>query len=267
MSTVTSREKNMLLVAVVAVLYAAAALSYKKQVANWKAAERIYQTAQKKVQEERALIAARDEWDARYAQMRDLMPVFPYEQAVDTHWLNVMDAAAARNGLMIARRQANKEVEVGDVYELPIECKDWEGTLEALVKFLYDLHKEGAMLDVRQLFIRPANRPGYLKGTFTLYCAYMRGDDVRQPAGKQSAPVAEEGPAKQESGPDMQAQAPESQPQKAPDAVPEPLEPAPLPVPGAETNSPAATVPAAATNLPAAEAPPAPAPVPDGNVP
>ena len=190
MSTVTSREKNMLLVAVVAVLYAAAALSYKKQVANWKAAERIYQSAQKKVQEERALIAARDEWSARYEQMRDLMPVFPYDQDVDTHWLNIMDAAASRNGLMIARRQASKEVEVGDVYELPIECKDWEGTREALVKFLYDLHQEGAMLDVRQLFIRPANRPGYLKGTFTLYCAYMRGDEARPPAGRSEAAAA-----------------------------------------------------------------------------
>ncbi|HOM59381.1 MAG TPA: hypothetical protein P5026_14475 [Kiritimatiellia bacterium] len=207
MSTVTSREKNMLLVAVVVVLYAIAALSYKKQVANWKAAERVYRSAQKKVQEERALIAARNEWDARYAQMRDLMPVFPYEQAVDTYWLNVMDAAAARNGLMIARRQANKEVEVGDVYELPIECKDWEGTLEALVKFLYDLHKEGAMLDVRQLFIRPSNRPGYLKGTFTLYCAYIRGDDARPPAGKQIEPVTETTPAEPENEPDTQSQA------------------------------------------------------------
>lgn len=259
MSTVTSREKNMLLIAVVVLLYAAAALSYKKQMTNWKAAERIYRSAQKKVQEERALIAARDEWSARYAQMRDLMPVFPYEQDVDTYWLNVMDAAASRNGLMIARRQANKEIEVGDVYELPIECKDWEGTLEALVKFLYDLHKEGAMLDVRQLFIRPANRPGYLKGTFTLYCAYMRGDDARPPAGKQAAPAAAvdaDAPSPEgDAGTPVQAPS-EAQPQAAPEAVPEPPEPAPLPETANTTNTPAAA--------------PAAGPVPDepeGNVP
>jgi hypothetical protein len=259
MSTVTSREKNMLLIAVVVLLYAAAALSYKKQMTNWKAAERIYRSAQKKVQEERALIAARDEWSARYAQMRDLMPVFPYEQDVDTYWLNVMDAAASRNGLMIARRQANKEIEVGDVYELPIECKDWEGTLEALVKFLYDLHKEGAMLDVRQLFIRPANRPGYLKGTFTLYCAYMRGDDARPPAGKQAAPAAAvdaDAPSSEgDAGTPVQAPS-EAQPQAAPEAVPEPPEPAPLPETANTTNTPVAA--------------PAAGPVPDepeGNVP
>ena len=187
MSAVSSREKNMMLIAMVVVLYAVAALCFKKQSENWKVAQRVYVNAQKKLQEENALIAAKDEWAEKYEQMRDLMPVFPYEKDVDTHWLNIMDSAATRNGLTIARRQTSKEVEVGDVYELPVDCKDWEGTLESLVKFLYDLHQEGAMLDVRQLFIRPSNKPGLLKGTFTLYCAYMRGDAEKARA----APKAE----------------------------------------------------------------------------
>ena len=186
MSAISSREKNMMLIMVVIVLYAAAALSFKKQVENWKREQKIYLTAQKKLREEKALIAARGEWTRRYEEVCDLMPVFPKEKDVDTHWLNVMDSAATRNGLTISRRQANKETEVGDVFELPIDCKDWEGTLESLVKFLYDLHQEGAMLDMRQLYIRPSNKPGYLKGTFTLYCAYMRGD-VEKPASSASA--------------------------------------------------------------------------------
>lgn len=180
MSNVSSREKTMLLVAVVAVLYAIAGLSYKKQVANWKRAERIYDTAQKKVAEERALIAARDEWTARYETMRGLMPVFPYDQDVATYWMSLMESAATRNSLTLSRRQAGKEEEVGDVYELPIDCKGWEGTLESLVKFLYDLQKEGAMLDVRQLFVQPiSGRPGFLRGSFILTCAYMRGDESK----------------------------------------------------------------------------------------
>ncbi len=51
MSTVSSKDKNMLLVAVVAVLYAFAALSFKKQSQNWKASERIYQNATKNLRE------------------------------------------------------------------------------------------------------------------------------------------------------------------------------------------------------------------------
>ncbi|HPW75986.1 MAG TPA: hypothetical protein PLJ32_08405 [Kiritimatiellia bacterium] len=187
MSAVSSREKNMLLITAVLVLYAVAALSYKKQAANWKAARRTFMAAQRKVTEERELIAARDMWAERYEAMRELMPIFPYEKDVDTHWLNLMDSTATRNGFAISRRQANKEQEVGDVYELPIECKDWEAPLESLVRFLYDLHQQGAMLDVRQLFIRPSTKPGYLKGSFTLYCAYMRGDAESLPPPSVSA--------------------------------------------------------------------------------
>ena len=54
MSAVSSREKNMLLIAVVAVLYAVAALCFKKQSASWKTEQRIYANAQKKLQEENA---------------------------------------------------------------------------------------------------------------------------------------------------------------------------------------------------------------------
>jgi hypothetical protein len=86
---------------------------------------------------------------------------------------------ASEKKLAITRRQTGKEEEVGDVYELPIECKNWEGTLDSMVGFLYGLREEGAMLDVRQIYIRPA-APGYLKGTFTLYCAYMRGEVVEE---------------------------------------------------------------------------------------
>ena len=160
MSTMSPREKNMLMVTVVVVLYAFAALCLKKQLAAWKTEQKIYATAQKKLSEENALIAAKDEWTAKYEQLRDLMPVFPYDKDVDTHWLNIMDSAATRNNFAISRRQTLKEASVGDVYELHIDCKDWEVSLDSLVKFLYALNQEGAMLDVRQLYIRPSNKPG-----------------------------------------------------------------------------------------------------------
>ncbi len=178
MSAITSKERNMLLITMVLVLYAVAFLFYKKQTQNWQKHKRIYQSAREKYNTERDLIAARDEWDAKYVEMRNLMPVFPYDKDVDTHWLNLMDTVASNNKLAISRRQTGKEEEVGDVYELPIVCNNWEGTLEALVRFLYGLHDRGAMLDVRQLYVRPGSDAGYLKGTFTLYCAYMRGDVI-----------------------------------------------------------------------------------------
>lgn len=168
----------MLLITMVLVLYAVAFLFYRKQTENWKKQQRIYQSACEKYDAECDLIAAKDEWDARYREMRTLMPVFPYDRDVDTHWLSLMDTTASANRLSITRRQTGSEEEVGDVFELPVVCSNWEGTLESLVNFLYGLRREGAMLDVRQLYIRPDAKPGYLKGTFTLYCAYMRGEVV-----------------------------------------------------------------------------------------
>ena len=245
MSTISPKEQNMLLVTVVIVLYAFAAFSVKKQLANWKASERVYVTAQKKLQEEKSLIAARDEWAARYDEVRELMPVFPREKDVDTHWLNVMDTAASTNGLTIARRQTNKEAEVGDVFELPIDCKDWEGSLESLVKFLYALNQEGAMLDVRQLYVRPSNKPGYLKGSFTLYCAYMRGKVEKLAAPAKPAAAGT---------PEAVTEAPKTE--GSPQAAPALSAEGPA-MDGGATNSPATE--GGATNSPA-EQPPAAAP-------
>lgn len=189
MSTITSKEKNMLIGAMVVVLYAVAAFFYKDQRASWEKQERIYATARQKYAEECALIEAKEEWSEKYTKMCSLMPIFPYDKDVDTHWLNMMDTVASKNELSISRRQIGKEEEVGDVYELPIDCKNWDGTLESLVTFLYGLRQEGAMVEVRQLYIRPGTAPGMLKGTFSLHCAYMRGDIVESEVAAKESPA------------------------------------------------------------------------------
>ena len=177
MNTLSFKEKNLLLILGVVLLYGVAALSYKPRMSSLNIAKRNFQREEKKLQEERALIAARNEWSQRYETMRTMMPPFPYEKDVVTYWLSMMDTAASKYGLTISNRQADKEKEVGDVYELPINCNNWEGSLEQLVKFLYDLDQKGAMLDMRQITIRPSNnKPGILRGSFSLSCAYMRGE-------------------------------------------------------------------------------------------
>ncbi|MCL1919694.1 MAG: hypothetical protein FWG50_01240 [Kiritimatiellaeota bacterium] len=178
MSTISSKEKNMLLIGAAVVLYGIAALCYKAQMPNWKKEQKIYQAAEKKLHDERALIAARERWKDEYDAVRVFMPVFPYEKDMRTHWLRLMDDITSAHELKTTRLNVpDKDTEVGDVSELPIDCKDWEGTLEALVNFLYDVStQEGAMLDVRHLYIKPTTKAGILKGTFTLYSAYMRGN-------------------------------------------------------------------------------------------
>ena len=181
---ISPREQAMAAVTLMILLYGMLGLGARGRLDTIRMLYRMRDEQARLLEDRGALVAQRAEWERQYAGLRELMPVFEPGRRVDTYWLGIMDRLAAKNNLSIIRRQVGTERQIGDVYEMSIECRDWEGSLEALVGFLYDLQSEGAMLDVRQMFVRPTpNRPALLRGSFTLYCAYLRG----VPA----APVAE----------------------------------------------------------------------------
>ena len=92
---------------------------------------------------------------------------------MDLHWLSVIESVAARHQLQILRHEPGEERQQGPVYELPIFVRQWEGSIDALVRFLFDIEREGAMLDVRYLHIRPRDRT-IRHGRLDIYCAYRR---------------------------------------------------------------------------------------------
>ncbi len=172
---ISPREKAMLALVLLAVLYGVLGLTLRSRLAQIQLLRATQHEQQALLADRDTLIAQRAEWEDQYAKLQNLMPVFEPGRRVDTYWLAIRDKLASKNSISILRSQSGEERQVGDVYELPIECKDWEGSLEGLVGFLYDLHAEGAMLDVRSMFIRPTpNKPALLRGSFTLYCAYLR---------------------------------------------------------------------------------------------
>lgn len=175
------KDKAILAIGGMALLYAATGFLWFKALtdkgSDWNKSQRAYAESVKKYQRERALIAKRAYWNDAYEEEREKMPMFPEGETVGTHWLGRMDEIANKNHMSISTRAAGKEEEVGDVYELPVEVKNWEGALESLVNFLYALeHAEEAMFDIKAIDIRTSSHKGYLKGQFTLTCAYMRGD-------------------------------------------------------------------------------------------
>jgi len=140
---------------------------------------------------ERVLIELGPQWHERYNQVRDQMPVFEPGRQVDTYWLSRMDTLATQYGVQILRRQVGREELVGDVYEFSIECREWEGTLDAFVRFMFAMQTEGAMLDVRDLLIRPhPSAANLMRGSFVLYCAYMRGTPIAADPPERVAPAA-----------------------------------------------------------------------------
>ncbi len=172
------KEKAVLAIIGTVLLYAlAVVLWFVSQEAAWTKASKTYKRACETYEKECRLIAEKQKWNDAYEEEKSQMPTFEFGKTTDTTWLQKMDELAEKHHISISQRQGGAEIEKGDVLELPIEVRNWEGALESLVKFLHELENTSdGMFDVGYLSFKPSSKKGYLKGSFTLTCAYMRED-------------------------------------------------------------------------------------------
>ena len=165
----------MAMLGVIALYAFAVILWFASAESSWKKAAKAYDKAKKTYLGEVKLIDEKQKWTEAYENEKATMPTFEAGKATDTTWRRKLDEIAAKHMIVISSAQTGKEVEAGDVLELPIEVKSWEGCLEALVKFMHDLeNSDYGMFDITQLNFKPSSKKGYLRGSFTLNCAYMR---------------------------------------------------------------------------------------------
>jgi len=176
MAELSQKDRRLLVLFAAVVLVGVLGMWLPKARARWQMERTTLDALEARVARERAMIALRPAVQARYDALREKMPVFPEGKSVDTYWLPIMDNTARANEVNIAQRSIGGEEDLGDVTELTLECRDWEGRLDALVWFLYDIEtRKDAMMDIRAITIKPSSKnPGVLQGTFTLNCAYMR---------------------------------------------------------------------------------------------
>lgn len=162
-------------------------------VGRWRAAVERRQKLSDERKLAQRLIAQRGDWEARYQQQRADIPVHGANDPVSALLLKRVEQLASENGLTLSRVQPDKERNIGDLFELAIDCA-WDGTLETLVRFLYAVQKQGAILDIRQLTVSPGQgAPDRLKGNFTLFFAFRR---IEAGTGGPAAPApAEPSPA------------------------------------------------------------------------
>ena len=172
------RQKAAVAIVGVVVLYAAAVATwFLSAEKSWKRAARNYDRASKQYEKETKLISETGKWDELYESERAAMPMFEDGKATDTTWRSKVEALAKESLVQVHQIDHGKEEETGDVLQLPIEIKSFEASLEALVKFMHALDSaEDGMFDVKSLSVKPSNKKGYLKGSLSLTCAYMRGD-------------------------------------------------------------------------------------------
>lgn len=140
------------------------------------------------------LIAQRGDWQERYDTLRGTIPKHGPTDPVTAEILKRVKQLADQNGVAISRIEPDREKVTGDLSEVAIDCT-WDSGLESLVRFLYAVQMQGAILDIRQLTITPAQgAAGRLKGNFTVFFAFSREGAGREP-GKAVAPQTQGPPA------------------------------------------------------------------------
>jgi len=172
----TMREKAVMATLGVIVLYAiAVAIWFLSAESAWKTSSRAYARAKTAYREELKLIGEKKMWAARYEAEKALMPTFAAGKSTDPTWGRTLLKLAEKNHIAISGTQPGVEMTADDVLVMPIEVRGWEGSLESLVHLMHDLENpEEGMFDIAQLRISPSSKRGYLRGSFTLNCAYMR---------------------------------------------------------------------------------------------
>jgi Tfp pilus assembly protein PilO len=114
-------------------------------------------------------------WYSRLEELQAQLPKYDEKTAITAELPKLIKQMADKRGLDLVRTQTEREKQVGSLYELSVSC-NWEGTLDALVRFLYDLHSQGVRFDVLQLSAQPdAQRDRILKGSMIIDCAYRKG--------------------------------------------------------------------------------------------
>lgn len=169
----STRELVLLFLTLTIGLFGGTAMLARPKLDEWRTLMKTQEDTADDIAKNEYLIAQRGRWSDRFNELKDQLPQYPADQNMDIHWMSVMEKLAQKNALAINKRQSKDEVQEGDVFELPIDCREWEGSLEAIVGFLVDLQSDGAMLDIREIVMKP-NKEKILRGRFLLHCAYTR---------------------------------------------------------------------------------------------
>lgn len=175
----TIRELWLLVIVIASALYGFSFMHVRKKFDEWQEMRRRQTEMKREIDRYKLVLAERDKVNQQFAELAKKLPVHPKGAKVEVYWTSIMDKIAAKRGLRLIKYRRGDEEKQGIVYELPIECQEWEGNLSSIVGFLFDLQSEKGMMDIRQLSIRRGDR-GELRGRFLLYCAYTKEEEEKK---------------------------------------------------------------------------------------
>ena len=120
-------------------------------------------------------IKMQESWMGDLETLQEDLRVFEANgRTVSPELMKTIKGISSTHGLDITRTQPYEEKQIGDLYEIGINCT-WEGTLDSMVHFLAEIQQQGVRYDVRQLNVSPVGKnTGRLKGNMVIHCVYTR---------------------------------------------------------------------------------------------
>ncbi len=170
---VSTRELYLGLMTVTVVLIGFTVVLGRSKLDELKDLQRKQSEYRESIERNKKLLSQKEKWTKKMEKYKGMMLTVPKDKQMNVFVSEKVEKLASSRGLKILKHEMGKERREGIVYELPLECRDWEGTTDALVHFLFDLQDKGVMLDIRYLRVKPKSKT-IRKGRFSLYCAYMR---------------------------------------------------------------------------------------------
>lgn len=175
-------------------------------IGTWLAAEPLWKGIQKararqtQLRNEKTvlehLIGQRGSLQKDLEELRAQLPRFAPDEQVSAEIVTRIQNIASQHSLSLPGKEPSPEETIGDISEVAVECR-WEGDLESITHFLHAVQSQGAMLDIRELSVQPAQNTataGRLKGTFKMHYAFIREKPKPAPAPAGPAPGATNAP-------------------------------------------------------------------------
>ena len=179
------RDRMIIAIVVVVALYAFAALLWFTGRGDaWARARKGYEKELRTVEREKALIDDRAFWEERAEIKRLRMPLVGEDEMPATRWERIIEDLTTQYHVNTGKglKASEDEENHGGVWEVPVEVKFDNTSLQRLVEFLYAVNTaKGAMMDVRELEVSVRGKNvGAMNGKMVLTCAYIKGDEPEE---------------------------------------------------------------------------------------
>lgn len=178
----STREWNLLLATVVAILVGSTWMLGETKLAEWETLTQARRELDIQRRRSEGQIGRRSDLLRSMDTVKLVLPQHEVNRDLKSEFLQNIQSLATKSALNIRSMEPDKEKGVGGsgLFKMAINVS-WTGGLKELVPFLFDLQTQGVLMDVRQLSVK-SDPTGQLKGSFVVDFAYSRGDRAPVPA-------------------------------------------------------------------------------------